>query len=67
MKTFYCSSFWAGRKIVQIRQTEPVGVCPEDVRWYIERFSLSETQGNKNRRNSKHSNFFLEFCVIFNH
>ena len=42
-----------GRKIVQIRQTEPVGVCPEAVHKYSERFSLSKTQGNKNRRNSK--------------
>ena len=36
-----------GRKIVQIRQTEPVGVCPEAVHRYSEWFSLSKTQGNK--------------------
>jgi len=38
---------WAGRKIVQIRQTEPVGVCPEGVRGYAEWFGLAKTQGNK--------------------
>ena len=53
-----------GRKIVQIRQTEPVGVCPESVHRYAERFGLPKTQGNKNRRNSNISNFFLKFCII---
>ena len=36
MKSFCYSSLWAGRKIVQIGQTEPEGL-PEGVHRYAER------------------------------
>ena len=50
MKYILLHSFLGGRKIARIGQTEPVGVCPEVVRWYDERFSLFKTQGNKKQK-----------------
>ena len=47
-------------KIVQIEQTEPVGVCPESVHKYAEWFSLLKTQGNKKEEIRNPSNFFLK-------
>ncbi len=52
----FCYAFSAGRKIVQIGQTKPVGVCPEGVHRYAEWFSLFKTQGNK-----KEGILFFEF------
>ena len=46
-KSFY--PLGDGRKIVQIGQTEPAGVCPEGVQRYAEWFSLFETQGIKTK------------------
>ena len=68
MKSFCFSSFWAGRKIVQIGQTEPKGVCPESVHRYAEWFSLFETQGNKKEEIGHLPDFFLKLYYFrFNH
>ena len=64
-KRFYfaTASILAGRKIVQIGQTEPVGVCPEAVHRYSEWFSLFKTQGNK-KEEIRFSNFFLKIIIF---
>ena len=60
VKLFYYSSFWAGRKIVQIRQTEPAGACPEGVRVYAEWFGLAKTQGDKTEEISHLADFYIK-------
>ena len=55
---------WVGRKIVQIGQTEPVGVYPEGVRWYVEWFSLFKTQGNKKEEIRQMPDFYIKLYYL---
>ena len=71
MKFILLQLLWAGRKIVQIGQTElrkpNVGFLrlPEGVRGYVERRSLFETQGFKTEEIRQMTNFFLKVMFLF--
>ena len=62
---------WAGRKIVQIGQTElkkpNIGFfrLPEGVRGYVERRGLFKTQGFKTEEIREMTNFLLKFIFLF--
>ena len=66
MKSFCYSSFWAGRKIVQIEQTEPQGL-PEGVRGtpkgeVCSKHKATKTEEIRASRISSLTICFLFFC-----